>query len=175
MNINLIPTGEKAPDEFNVIIEIPANGPAVKYEIEKDSGAVFVDRFINVSMSYPCHYGFIPHTLSGDGDPCDVLVYVDVPLVPGCVVKVRPIGVLLMEDESGQDEKILAVPVVKSYPGLAQVQSYKDLPEITLKKITHFFERYKDLEQGKWVKVTGWQDADKAKEMVIEGINRAKK
>jgi len=174
MDINKIPSGRKPPEEVNVIIEIPREN-SVKYEFDKESGALFVDRFVQVAMGYPCHYGFIPHTLSGDGDPCDVLVVVDMPLVPGCVIKVRPIGVLLMEDESGFDEKILAVPIEKEHPYYAKIKSYKDLPEIVVKKISHFFENYKGLEGEKWVKVNGWEDAAKAKELIMEGIERAKK
>jgi inorganic pyrophosphatase len=173
MDISKISSGKKLPHEINVIIEIPGGGQPVKYEFDKESGALFVDRFMQVSMSYPCNYGFIPHTLSEDGDPCDVLVLVDTPVIPGCVIKARPIGVLMMEDEAGFDEKILAVPMEKEHPYYANIKSYKDLPEITLRKIKHFFENYKSLEEGKWVKVKDWEDADKAKELITRSVERA--
>lgn len=175
MDISKIPAGKNVPDEINVIIEIQAGCAPVKYELDKDSGALFVDRFVQTSMTYPCNYGFIPHTLSGDGDPSDVLVIVDTPLVPGCVIAARPIGVLLMEDESGVDEKILAVPTVKTHPLYKNINSYKDLPEITLNKIEHFFQHYKALEKGKWVKIIGWDDVAKAKSLVNEAITRHQK
>jgi len=159
-------------DEFNVIIEIPMNDTPVKYEFDKDSGAIIVDRFIQVAMSYPCNYGFIPHTLSGDGDPADVLVLSQYPIIPGAVVKVRPVGVLLMEDESGKDEKILAVPGAKIDTSFAHIQDLNDVPEIMRKRISHFFERYKDLDQGKWVKVTGWDNAAKARQLIDEAVQR---
>lgn len=159
-------------DEFNVIIEIPMNDTPVKYEFDKDSGAIIVDRFIQVAMSYPCNYGFIPHTLSGDGDPADVLVLSQYPIIPGAVVKVRPVGVLLMEDESGKDEKILAVPGAKIDTSFAHIQDLHDVPEIMRKRISHFFERYKDLDQGKWVKVTGWDNAAKARQLIDEAVQR---
>jgi inorganic pyrophosphatase len=174
MDIKKIPFGKNPPEEINVVIEIPSGSDPVKYEFDKKSGALFVDRFLNVSMTYPGNYGFIPNTLSGDGDPCDVIVVADMPLIPGCVVSVRPIGVLLMEDESGQDEKILAVPTSKISTQYNNVKSYFDLPENMLGKITHFFENYKTLEKNKWVKVEGWADADKAKEMILKAIARAK-
>jgi len=174
MDIKKIPCGSAVPEEINVIIEIPSGSYPVKYEFDKDSGALFVDRFLQVSMTYPCNYGFIPNTLSGDGDPCDVLVIVDMPLVAGCVIPARPIGVLLMEDESGIDEKILAVPTKKANPHYANIESYLDLPQSVLDKITHFFENYKTLEKDKWVKIKGWADAQKAKKMILEAIDRAK-
>ncbi|MBP9792353.1 MAG: inorganic diphosphatase [Rickettsiales bacterium] len=174
MDINKISYGKDAPKEVNVIIEIAGNSDPVKYEICKDSGALFVDRFVQTSMHYPCNYGFIPHTLSEDGDPTDVLVIVDMPLVPGCVIPVRPIGVLLMEDESGLDEKILAVPTKKSHPLYKNIESYKDLEEITIEKIEHFFRNYKALEKDKWVKIIGWDDKNKAQELITEAIERNK-
>lgn len=172
MDIKKIATGSNPPEEVNVIIEVPADANPVKYEFDKESGAVFVDRFIQVAMHYPCNYGFIPHTLSDDGDPCDVLVISDYPVVPGAVIKARPIGVLLMEDESGFDEKILAVPTAKLSPYYANVKSYHDLPEVMISRITHFFENYKALEKGKWVKLKGWEDADYAKKIILEAIAR---
>jgi inorganic pyrophosphatase len=174
MNIDRISPGKNPPEEINVIIEIPAGSPPVKYEIDKESGALFVDRFVLTSMVYPYNYGFIPQTLSQDGDPCDVLVIADMPLVAGCVIKARPVGVLLMEDDSGVDEKILAVPVDKTSPYYSDVKSYKDLPEIVTDRIAHFFEQYKTLEKGKWVKIQGWDDENKAQQLIVESIDRAK-
>lgn len=174
MNIEKIAPGKNPPEEINVLIEITSGSAPVKYEFDKASGALFVDRFLQVSMSYPCNYGFIPNTLSGDGDPCDVLVITDMPLIPGCVVPTRPIGVLLMEDESGMDEKILALPVAKANPYYASIQSYKDLPPVVLDKISHFFESYKKLEKDKWVKIQGWADAEKAKELILAAMARYK-
>jgi len=166
MNIDKISVGDNAPDEINVIIEVSANSLPVKYELDKDSGALIVDRFLYTPMHYPVNYGFVPHTLSDDGDPIDVLVLAPFPIVPGAVIAARPIGVLMMEDEAGMDEKILAVPKKKLAPDYNDVESYKDLPAGICDKIGHFFERYKDLEKGKWVKVTGWEDAAKAKELI---------
>jgi inorganic pyrophosphatase len=174
MDITKIPVGKNPPTDVNVIIEVPMGSEPIKYEMDKDSGALFVDRFLHTAMNYPCNYGFIPHTLSGDGDPADVLVFGRRPLMPGCVVAARPIGVLLMEDEAGQDEKILAVPHDRLHPFFNDVKSYKDLPQILLDQIAHFFEHYKDLESNKWVKVTGWKDASDAERMVMEAVERAK-
>ncbi|MDX2050123.1 MAG: inorganic diphosphatase [Rickettsiaceae bacterium] len=174
MDINKIKAlGEKS-GECNVIIEISANSSAVKYEFEKDSGAIFVDRFIQVAMSYPCNYGFIPHTLSGDGDPADVLVVTTYPIITGAVINCRPVGVLLMKDESGDDEKIIAVPTEKIDPSMADIQSLDDLNPMLLSRISHFFERYKDLEKGKMTEVKGFGDAKKAKELILEAIERYK-
>ncbi len=173
MDISKIPTGRTPPSDVNVIIEIPKGGEPVKYEIDKASGALFVDRFLHTSMIYPCNYGFIPHTLSGDGDPCDVMVVGETPVVPGAVIRCRPIGALLMEDESGEDEKILAVPIDKLHPFYEKVKSYADLPEILCAQIAHFFEHYKDLEHGKWVKVVRWADAEESMRLIQEGIERA--
>ncbi|HEY7772855.1 MAG TPA: inorganic diphosphatase [Marinagarivorans sp.] len=170
MSLNNVPTGKNAPEEVNVVIEIPQGGEPIKYELDKDTGALFVDRILSTSMRYPCNYGYIPNTLCGDGDPADVLVVMGSPLVPGCVVKCRPIGVLKMTDESGEDAKLLAVPVSKTTKLYENVHSYQDLPEIQLKQISHFFERYKDLEDGKWVKVDGWADADAAKQEIVDAI-----
>lgn len=170
MSLNNVPTGKNAPEEINVVIEIAQGGEPIKYELDKDTGALFVDRILSTSMRYPCNYGYIPNTLCGDGDPADVLVVMGSPLVPGCVVKCRPIGVLKMTDESGEDAKLLAVPVTKTTKLYENIKSYKDLPEIQIKQISHFFERYKDLEEGKWVKVDGWADADAAKQEIIDAI-----
>lgn len=170
MSLNNVPTGKNAPEEVNVVIEIAQGGEPIKYELDKDTGALFVDRILSTSMRYPCNYGYIPNTLCGDGDPADVLVVMGSPLVPGCVVKCRPIGVLKMTDESGEDAKILAVPVSKTTRLYDNVTSYKDLPEIQIKQISHFFERYKDLEEGKWVKLDGWEDADAAKKEIVDAI-----
>lgn len=172
MDIQKISSGKNVPEEINVIIEISGNSYPIKYELDKESGTLFVDRFIQTSMVYPCNYGFIPHTLSDDGDPTDVLVIVDMPLVPGCVIPARPIGVLLMEDESGFDEKILAVPTTKAYPYYKNIESYKDLPEIIIEKIEHFFKNYKALEKEKWVKIIGWENKERAKELITEARER---
>ena len=173
MDISKISIGQDAPWDVNVIIEIPVGGDPVKYEIDKDSGALFVDRFMTTAMHYPANYGFIPHTLSDDGDPVDVLVLGNVPVVPGAVIRARPIGVLVMEDESGQDEKILMVPVDKLHPYYSDVKNHTDLPEIVTKQITHFFEHYKDLEPNKWVKIINWADAKEAARLINEGIKSA--
>jgi inorganic pyrophosphatase len=174
MNIDAIPIGKNPPDDLNVIIEVPIGGEPIKYEMDKASGALFVDRFLYTPMRYPGNYGFIPHTLSEDGDPCDVLVANTRPLIPGSYIAVRPIGVMMMEDEGGGDEKIIAVPVPKLTKRYENVHNYTDLPQITLDQIQHFFEHYKDLEPGKWVKLTGWGDATRAKELIVEAIERAK-
>lgn len=175
MDISKISIGKDAPHDVNVVIEIAKGGQPIKYEIDKDSGALFVDRFLHTSMVYPENYGFIPHTLSDDGDPVDVLVITHIPVIPGAVIRSRPIGVLLMEDESGQDEKILAVPVDKLHSSYKDIKSYTDLPQITCDAIAHFFERYKDLEKGKWVKVKGWEGPEKAAELIVAGAKAAKK
>ena len=174
MDINKIPVGENAPYDVNVIIEIPRGGNPVKYELDKESGAMYVDRFLHTAMYYPCNYGFIPHTLSDDGDPVDAAVLGQIPVTPGVVIPSRPIGVLLMEDESGIDEKILCVPVDKLHPYYANVSSYRDLRPVLIEQIAHFFTHYKDLEKGKWAKVEGWGEAEKAIELIREGIERAK-
>jgi len=172
MDIARIPTGENPPYDINVIIEIPMGGIPVKYEIDKKSGALFVDRFLNTAMFYPGNYGFIPHTLSADGDPCDVIVVSQMPVVPGCVIRSRPVGALLMEDEKGGDEKILAVPVDELHPFYNGIRSYRDLPPILCEQIGHFFAHYKDLEEGKWVKVSHWIDAEEAATVILQGIDR---
>lgn len=173
MRIEAVSIGRNPPEEVNVIVEVPIGGEPIKYELDKEAGALVVDRFLYTSMRYPGNYGFIPHTLSGDGDPCDVIVANTRAIAPGAIMSVRPVGVLLMEDEAGGDEKIVAVPssrVSKRYDG---VRSYTDLPQITLDQIQHFFEHYKDLEPGKWVKVLRWGDADEARRLILEGIARA--
>jgi inorganic pyrophosphatase len=172
MNIDLIPIGKKVPQEVNVIIEVPMGAAPVKYEIDKDSGALFVDRFVHTAMYYPANYGFVPHTLAGDGDPADVLVLTTAPIVSGAVIAARPIGVLMMEDDGGKDEKILAVPVTKTHPYYDAIAEYTDLPEVLLNQIQHFFEHYKDLEKGKWVKVTGWKGKETAYSLIQEAVER---
>ncbi|MEM8793100.1 MAG: inorganic diphosphatase [Pseudomonadota bacterium] len=173
MRLDAIPVGSNPPDDVNVIIEVPIGGEPIKYELDKDSGTLFVDRFLYTPMRYPGNYGFVPHTLSDDGDPIDVLVANTRPLVPGCVINVRPIGVLVMEDEKGQDEKIVAVPSSKITRRHEKIENFSDLPEITRQQINHFFEHYKDLEPGKWVKVETWGDHNRAREMIQEAIARA--
>ena len=174
MSLNQVPSGKDLPDDFNVIIEIPMQGDPVKYEVDKDSGAIFVDRFMGTSMQYPTNYGYIPHTLSDDGDPCDVLIANQRGIIPGALVACRPVGVLKMQDEAGGDEKIVAVPVPKLTRRYEKVHNYTDLPDITIKQIQHFFEHYKDLESTKWVKVLGWGDAEEAQRLIVEAIARAK-
>ena len=173
MDLKLVPVGENPPYDIHAAIEIPLGGVPVKYEIDKASGALFVDRFLHTAMYYPGNYGFIPHTLSADGDPCDVLVVSQVPVVPGAVIRCRPVGALLMEDEAGLDEKILAVPVDKLHPFYTGVRSYRDLPPVMCDQIAHFFQHYKDLEKGKWVTIVKWVDAEEAAELVSAGIRRA--
>lgn len=171
MGYDALDAGSKAPDEVNVFIEICASGAPVKYEIDKDTGCLIVDRFMNVSMHYPANYGFVPKTLYDDGDPVDVLVLTPYPIVAGCLIKCRPIAVLHTEDESGRDAKVLAVPTDKVSTGYyADMKDLKDVPERLQKKIQHFFERYKDLEQGKWVKVLGWEGAASAKAEIKKSI-----
>jgi inorganic pyrophosphatase len=171
MNLDRVPTGSNAPHEFNVIIEIPAHSDPIKYEVDKLSGAMFVDRFMVTSMHYPCNYGYIPHTLSDDGDPCDVLVITPIPLITGSVITVRPIGLLKMEDEEGADAKILTVPIDRLYSAYSSRLSYRDLPPELLQRIAHFFQHYKDLEEGKWVSIVGWGDIDEAKQEVVNSID----
>ena len=175
MRLDAIATGHNPPHEINVIIEVPIGGEPIKYEMDKAAGTLVVDRFLHTPMRYPGNYGFVPHTLSDDGDPIDVLVANTRPIVPGAVINVRPVGVLKMQDEAGGDEKVLAVPMPKLTKRYADVMNYTDLPEITLQQMRHFFEHYKDLEPGKWVKVLGWGDAAEAKRMISEAIARAKK
>ena len=172
MSLNLVPSGNELPLDINVIIEIPSHSDPVKYEVDKDSGALFVDRFMGTAMHYPCNYGYVPHTLSDDGDAVDVLVITPIPLMHGSVIRCRPIGVLKMTDEAGEDAKVLAVPVSKLTPLYNDVKSYKDVPEITLNQISHFFEHYKDLEAGKWVKIEGWAGIDSAATEITESVAR---
>jgi inorganic pyrophosphatase len=174
MRIDAIAIGHNPPDDVNVIIEVPIGGEPIKYEMDKAAGTLVVDRFLHTPMRYPGNYGFVPHTLSDDGDPIDVLVANTRPIVPGAVINVRPVGVLKMQDEAGGDEKVLAVPVPKLTKRYANVMNYTDLPEITLQQVQHFFEHYKDLEPGKWVKVLGWGDAAEAKKMIVDAIEREK-
>ncbi len=173
MRIDAISIGKNPPNDVNVIVEVPVGGQPIKYEMDKDAGTLVVDRFLYTPMTYPGNYGFVPHTLCEDGDPLDVLVCNTRPLVPGCVINVRPIGVMMMEDDGGKDEKILAVPVPKLTRRYDKVHNYTDLPEITLKQIEHFFTHYKDLEPGKWVKIGDWLDVDAAKRIILESIERA--
>ena len=174
MSISQIPAGKNIPDEINVIIEIPAISDPVKYEVDKDTGALLVDRFMATAMFYPCNYGYIPNTLSEDGDPLDVLVPTPYPLINGSVIKCRPVGVLKMEDESGIDAKLIAVPVDKLSVIYREVKEATDLPALLLQQIEHFFEHYKDLEKGKWVKVQGWADAAEAKAEIEKAVAAVK-
>lgn len=174
MRIDAIAIGTNPPHDVNVIIEVPVGGQPIKYEMDKEAGTLVVDRFLYTPMHYPGNYGFVPHTLSEDGDPIDVLVCNTRQLVPGCVINVRPIGVLVMEDNAGRDEKIIAVPSPHLSRRYENVHAHSDLPEITLQQIEHFFEHYKDLEPGKWVKIGGWGNAEEARRMIVEAIERAK-
>ncbi|HEY5800953.1 MAG TPA: inorganic diphosphatase [Burkholderiaceae bacterium] len=172
MSLNKVPSGRDLPNDFNVIIEIPMNADPIKYEVDKDSGAIFVDRFMGTAMHYPCNYGYIPNTIAGDGDPVDVLVVTPFPLIPGVVVRCRPIGVLKMVDDGGEDAKVLAVPVDKILPIYSHWHKPEDLQDLRLRQIQHFFEHYKDLEPGKWVKVEGWFGPDDAKAEITAGVAR---
>jgi inorganic pyrophosphatase len=172
MNLDRVGPGKKVPDEVNVIIEIPAHSDPVKYEVDKETGAMFVDRFMNTAMHYPCNYGYIPHTLSEDGDPVDVLVVTPIPLISGSVIVCRVVGVLKMIDESGPDAKLLAVPVDKLCKLYCGVKTPEDMPPLLLHQIAHFFEHYKDLEEGKWVKVEGWAGTEAARQEILESIER---
>jgi inorganic pyrophosphatase len=174
MNIDLIPIGDDPPHSVNVIIEVPVGGEPVKYEFDKKSGAIFVDRILHTPMRYPANYGFIPHTLGEDGDPLDCLVVARSPFIPGCVVRARPIAVLLLEDEAGGDEKILAVPVDATFPYYQDVREAEDLPEIVSQQIEHFFTHYKDLEPEKWVRVGKWEGRTVAERLIMEAVERAK-
>lgn len=175
MDIEKISIGKNPPHIVNVVIEVSANSSPVKYEFDKDSGAIIVDRFIATPMHYPCNYGFVPHTLSLDGDPVDVLVVADFPIISGAVITVKPVGVLIMEDEKGMDEKIIAVPSAKLNSSFENVESYQELPKILIEQIKHFFEHYKDLEKGKWVKVQDFADADRAKSIISAAIDNYQK
>ena len=172
MGLDLVSTGNNVPEEINVVIEIPKDAEPVKYEVDKDSGAIFVDRILSTPMRYPCNYGYVPHTLCGDGDPADVLVILPLPLVPGSVIRCRPVGVLKMTDEAGGDEKILAVPVEKVFAGYAHIQDIGQVSGHWLERIGHFFEHYKDLEKEKWVRLAGYGNAVEAKAILLEAIER---
>lgn len=174
MRIDAISIGKNPPEDVNVIIEVPVGGEPIKYELDKASGTLFVDRFLYTPMRYPGNYGFIPHTLATDGDPIDVLVCNTRAIVPGAVMACRPVGVLVMEDDGGGDEKIIAVPVDRATKRYAKVKNYSDLPDITLQQIQHFFEHYKDLEPDKWVKIHHWGDAAEAHRLILESVERAK-
>jgi inorganic pyrophosphatase len=174
MRIDAVSIGNNPPEDINVIVEVSIGGEPIKYEMDKAAGTLVVDRFLYTPMRYPGNYGFVPHTLSDDGDPIDVLVANTRPIVPGAVINVRPVGVLKMDDEHGGDEKIIAVPSPKLTPRYADIYTVADMPSITLDQIKHFFEHYKDLEPGKWVKVIGWGDAAEAKTMILDAIERAK-
>ena len=174
MRIDAVPIGNNPPEDINVIIEVPVGGEPIKYEMDKAAGALYVDRFLYTSMRYPGNYGFVPHTLSSDGDPVDVIVANQRAIVPGAVMNCRPIGVLLMEDEAGMDEKVLAVPSTRLTRRYERIDTYSDLPEITLQQIEHFFQHYKDLETDKWVKVVGWRDSDIARQIILDGIEKAR-
>ncbi len=174
MRIDLIPAGDNPPESLNVLIEVPIGGEPVKYEFDKASGALFVDRILHTPMRYPANYGFVPHTLGDDGDPLDALVVTRSPIIAGAVIKVRPVGVLLMEDDKGGDEKLITVPVDATFPYYTEVGNHEDLPPIVTQQIEHFFKHYKDLEPGKWVKLKGWGDAEVAKRIIVECIERAK-
>lgn len=170
MNLDRVTSGKDVPNNVNVIIEIPANSDPVKYEMDKKTGAMFVDRFMNTAMRYPCNYGYVPRTLSADGDPVDVLVLTPYPLIPGSVIQCRPIGVLKMADESGDDAKVLAVPIDKLCKSYRAVENFRDLPQYILDQIAHFFEHYKDLDEGKWVRVQGWGGVDEAKAEILAAV-----
>ena len=172
MSLDRVTSGRDLANDFNVIIEIPMNADPIKYEIDKETGALFVDRFVSTAMHYPCNYGYVPHTLAGDGDPVDVLVITPFALMPGVVVRCRPIGLLKMTDEAGGDTKVLAVPIEKLTPLYRNIQAARDLPESMLAQVSHFFAHYKDLEPGKWVKVEGWGDPEEAKREISEGVKR---
>jgi len=172
MGLDLVPTGKNLPDEINVIIEIPKDAEPVKYEVDKASGAIFVDRILSTPMRYPCNYGYVPHTLCGDGDPADVLVILPLPLVPGSVIRCVPVGVLKMTDEAGSDEKLIAVPVPKIFGGYAHITDIEQVSKHWLERIGHFFEHYKDLEKGKWVKLDGFGGAAEARQILLDAIKR---
>lgn len=174
MDISKLPIGKNAPMEVNVIIENPAGGEPVKYELDKETGFMHVDRFLHTNMFYPGNYGFIPHTLSGDGDPVDCLVVGNTPVMPGAVIAAKPVGVLIMEDEGGMDEKILARAIDKLHPYHSNVENYTDLRPILIEQIQHFFSHYKDLEKGKWVKAIRWGSAEEARKLILEGAERLK-
>lgn len=170
MSLQQVPAGRNLPDDFNVIIEVPMNSPAIKYEVDKESGAIFVDRMLRTAMYYPCNYGYVPHTLCGDGDPLDVLVVLPLPMLPGTVVRCRPIGVLQMKDEAGEDAKVVAVPVNEVTGTYRDITTVKDLDERLLDQIRHFFEHYKDLEPNKWVRTGDWRGVNTARKEVMDSV-----
>ncbi len=170
MNLDRVSSGSNTPNEINVIIEIPAYADPVKYELDKETGAMYVDRFMSTAMQYPCNYGYVPNTLSNDGDPVDVLVLAPYPLIPGSVITCRPVGVLKMTDESGDDAKVLAVPLDKLCKTYRSVDNFRDISDETLSRIAHFFEHYKDLDEGKWVRVDGWYGLDEAKQEIMHSL-----
>lgn len=172
MLLDRVDAGHRVPDEFNVIIEIPAHSDPVKYEVDKETGALFVDRFMNTAMHYPCNYGYIPHTLGDDGDPLDVMVVAPLPVISGCVVRCRPLGVLKMTDEGGGDAKLLAVPVKQECALYDHIESFEQMSKAQLNQIAHFFQHYKDLDTGKWVRLDGWADAEEAKAEIRRGVER---
>ncbi|MEO5596902.1 MAG: inorganic diphosphatase [Lysobacteraceae bacterium] len=172
MGLDLVQTGRDVPNDINVVIEIPKDAEPVKYEVDKATGAIFVDRVLSTPMRYPCNYGYIPHTLGGDGDPADVLVVIPMPLIPGSVIRCRPVGMLSMSDEAGADTKLLAVPIDSVFSGYSHIRDIDDVPQHWRDRIGHFFAHYKDLEQGKWVKIEGWQNADAARAEIIECAER---
>jgi inorganic pyrophosphatase len=172
MGLDLVSSGRDVPHEINVVIEIPKDAEPVKYEVDKASGAIFVDRVLSTPMRYPCNYGYVPNTLCGDGDPVDVLVVIPLPLIPGAVIRCRPVGMLGMTDEAGADTKIVAVPIDKVFNGYAHIKDVGDVPQHWRDRIAHFFEHYKDLEKGKWVKIEGWQDAAAARQEILDCVTR---
>ncbi|HET7669350.1 MAG TPA: inorganic diphosphatase [Burkholderiales bacterium] len=172
MSLDQVDAGRDVPEDFNVVIEIPMNSEPVKYEVDKASGAIFVDRVLTTPMHYPCNYGYVPRTLSGDGDPVDVLVVLPLPLVPGSVIRCRPLGMLAMTDDAGEDTKVIAVPLDKVFPAYRALREIEDLPELTRDRIMHFFQHYKDLEKGKWVKIEGWKNADAARREILDSVKR---
>lgn len=174
MSLSRVTAGRNYPDEINVIIEVPMNSPAIKYEVDKETGAIFVDRMLKTAMYYPCNYGYVPNTLCGDGDPVDVLVVLPLPMLPGTVVRCRAVGVLLMEDEAGEDSKVIAVPVEEVTGIYRGINSVEDLDDLLLNQIVHFFDHYKDLERGKWVKTDGWQGVSRARKELIDAIENYK-
>lgn len=174
MRIDAVPIGKNPPHDINVIIEVPVGGEPIKYEMDKEAGALYVDRFLYTPMRYPGNYGFVPHTLCGDGDPIDVLVANQRAIIPGAIMNCRPVGVLKMRDEGGEDEKVIAVPSTKLTRRYERIETYTDLPEITLRQIEHFFQHYKDLEKNKWVEISGWGDKSEAEHLISAAIERAK-
>ena len=172
MSWDRVPTGRDVPNDVNVVIEIPMNNEPVKYEVDKASGAIFVDRLLTTPMRYPCNYGYVPHTLGGDGDALDALVMMPMPLIPGCVINCRPIGMLEMKDEAGGDEKLIVVPSNKVSAIYRDIDTVRDLPALVRDQISHFFEHYKDLEKGKWVKIEGWHGPNDARRAIVEGVAR---